>query len=297
MLQDETRKNVYRLFRTGRGLGFTLVELLVVIGIIAVLVSILLPTLSSARRAATEMQCASNIKQLCTAMIMYANEHKGKFSLNIGAGKDAHWWYDADRIGRYLPRSKQNTTTSIYGGVFQCPADEFGVRSYAMNVYASAKLDDGVTLTLTAGAVPQGGKLFDSGTKGASELILFSEKWSEYSGGGGLNADNIMGATKIPGKGSAPGRRFVGDLAISHGASSGRLKGQFTPTEFDPTRHRRRGQGRTYQDYDGRVNIGFVDGHVQIFQLKELGDRATGRSTFKAMWSPADKAMQAVYAP
>jgi prepilin-type processing-associated H-X9-DG protein/prepilin-type N-terminal cleavage/methylation domain-containing protein len=289
-----------RFPRKDRGLGFTLVELLVVIGIIAVLMSILLPVLGNARRSAKDMQCASNIKQLCTAMIMYANEHKGKFSVNIGAGTLAHWWYDADRIGRYLPKSKQNTTSSIYGGVFQCPADELGVRSYAMNAYASSKLDDQTTYKAAlTGNPPPGGRLFGTSAKGSSELILFTEKWSEYSGGGGLNADNLIGISTqaIPGRGTLPGRRFVGDMMISHGASSGRLSGQFTPTEFDPTRHRQRGQGRTYQDFNGRVNIGFADGHVQIFEMKDLADRATGRSRFKAMWSPADKAIEAKYLP
>ncbi len=56
--------------------GFTLVELLVVIGIVALLISILLPALSRARRAATSVQCLSNLKQLYTATLFYANEWK-----------------------------------------------------------------------------------------------------------------------------------------------------------------------------------------------------------------------------
>src|SRR4051812_28436978 len=58
--------------------GFTLVELLVVIGIIAVLVGMLLPALNRARESARASQCASNMRQLSQAMLMYANAHKGK---------------------------------------------------------------------------------------------------------------------------------------------------------------------------------------------------------------------------
>src|SRR5690242_21922832 len=57
--------------------GFTLVELLVVIGIIALLIGILMPALSKARESARQVQCLSNIRQLSTAVISFTAEHKG----------------------------------------------------------------------------------------------------------------------------------------------------------------------------------------------------------------------------
>lgn len=87
-----------RLARDRR--AFTLVELLVVIGIIALLIGILLPSLSRAREQANSAACLSNLRQLGMAMVQYTNENKGYFprSAANGTGADDWIYWQAGRV-------------------------------------------------------------------------------------------------------------------------------------------------------------------------------------------------------
>lgn len=72
--------------------GFTLVELLVVIGIIALLISILLPALNAAKERANRVKCASNLRQIGQGLLLYANDNKGQYPrvrYQIGAAPNA----------------------------------------------------------------------------------------------------------------------------------------------------------------------------------------------------------------
>ena len=141
--------------------AFTLVELLVVIGIIAVLISVLLPVLSSARKAADKTKCLAALRQFAAAYKMYANDNNGWYA-PIGLG---------DNPG--LPREKRWPVYVFKPAVWNpptmlCPADDHPQEehSYILNDHVlQRKIRVGKT-----------------GERGLSpsDIVLMGEKKSDY---------------------------------------------------------------------------------------------------------------------
>jgi len=186
----------------GARAGFTLVELLVVIGIIAVLIAILLPALGRAREQSNRTACLANLRSLGQAMYLYAHSHHDRLP---NANLTTTW--DGTIGGMALCELAANYATP---GVFHCPSDRdpapteitttdyFAANSAHISyefysIWWSGK--DGPILTRMGGKAPlawdlDGGEakaspLQNHGTKGGNILFAdghgdwhFQKEWS-----------------------------------------------------------------------------------------------------------------------
>ena len=111
-----------------KGNGFTLIELLVVIAIIAILAAILFPVFARARENARKANCLSNLKQLATAALAYAQDYDEIWSSATRRGVLAaatptprgEYWESASNPGMLAPTSRTPRSSSAHPGRLRC---------------------------------------------------------------------------------------------------------------------------------------------------------------------------------
>jgi prepilin-type N-terminal cleavage/methylation domain-containing protein/prepilin-type processing-associated H-X9-DG protein len=117
---------------TARRGGFTLVELLVVIGIIALLMSILLPTLGRVRDRANMVKCMSNLRELTRGWLLYAQNNRDW--VPVAMTGNTGWVRDGATDQAIIDGSMYPFVNSV--PLYKCPADVLDRnRSYSANDY------------------------------------------------------------------------------------------------------------------------------------------------------------------
>ena len=227
--------------------GFTLVELLVVIGIIALLISILLPALNKARKASLDLKCLSNLRQLSLGVNMYVNANRGVFPMHA-MSLHSNW----DRaIAPYIGFKSSDVDGSvsiptIRSRLLECPRDDRPdtpvgrfPRSYTANMIrdkGTSRPLDGVVLgsnnwdaTTNTPKVPL---VKITNVKRSAECCLlferqdvFTQNW-QWTLNGGANV-GFLGYADIP-------KFSNGDIAY-HGKKMSILWVDGHATQEDPT--------------------------------------------------------------
>jgi prepilin-type processing-associated H-X9-DG protein len=290
--------------------AFTVVELLVVIGIIAVLIGILLPVLSRARENANRIKCASNLRQIANAFFMYTNDNKGWFPCVavFGAGLGypsltAPTGFDPDYVGwpedwivwrNKQPGDRLQGSIVKYLGnnpkpaIMQCPSDDPTWRSinntglggyypysYAMNSYLSYGTVYNPNVAAPMNSYPPSTGINNLRFKQdyawkITQVKNSAEKIIVYEEDDHALRDG-RGQMQQPAVGANP-NNVIGMLAIRHDSK------RELPDDPPPA-----GSGKTIEQYDQSIghhnydrkgNVAFVDGHGDYVPRTFAHDRA-----------------------
>lgn len=200
----------------GKDSGFTLVELLVVIGIIAILMAMMMPSIARAKAKANQISCLNNMRQLTLSAGLYASDHEDEFP------------------ARRIPTNAWPHKLKPYyvnWQIIACPSDRFGIagllandanpkRSYLINGfndYFKVNLSPGDYKAFQQWRLPHGMKV--AAIPRPSETILFGEK---RSGSPHVHMDTDQGQRG---------------------------------NDFEEIEHKRHGQGSNFSFIDGSVRL------------------------------------------
>ncbi|HMO26175.1 MAG TPA: prepilin-type N-terminal cleavage/methylation domain-containing protein [Tepidisphaeraceae bacterium] len=232
-----------------RSVGFTLVELLVVIGIIALLVSILLPTLGQARERARSIKCASNLRTLGLATQMYVNEKKGWLPYPTTTYGERSLWFTAidDYLGAVQGRNNAGTGVAsqrAYRDYKQCVVYE---------TFEGDRLEGGQNNTKEFARTIKMNSMLRRFNLSSRPSPIDPTRPTTY---GHAKITEVREPSRFVLYGDATSLDQIGPVP------SAWESGQFSFEVNDPT------QAGPALRHNGGANILFVDGHVEHVKLK-----------------------------
>ena len=215
--------------------AFTLVELLVVIGIIGVLVALLLPTLGKARESARTVKCMSNLRQLGLATTMYCGEAKGYLPYPTTTKGEQMLWYNV--LDPYLQAKANDARTGVAAG-----------RSY--REYKQCVVFESF----------DGGKF----TGNQDQLKEFSRTYKMNSM---LRHNNPYAQARVTEVPNQTNFVYIGDATSMD--QTGPIENQWENGQFSMEVNDRTQAGPALRHKDG-ANILFVDGHAETMYLPTI---------------------------
>lgn len=259
--------------------GFTLIELLVVVAIIALLISMLLPTLSAAREKARAAACQSNLRQISNALIQYAADYDYLPPSSYRTGKVINaFWQGLLVVGGYLV----DTTNEGVGGyykdprsVFSCPSlrwrldpqvYKWSFGGYSLPLYSDCRNPDGGIKTREWG-------FWTYNYEYPNEESFDKIEWVEHPTQRIMVLDGMVYSPTNPDWPGEGGASYV----------------IYVPYKGDPTWYG--WLGKYFADdpvlkvsaawrHNGGANCGFVDGHIEWFAWEFLREQTYADSLF-----------------
>jgi prepilin-type processing-associated H-X9-DG protein len=274
-----------------------LVELLVVIGIIALLISILLPTLASARRSANSVKCLASLKELGNAFAMYAQDNKGTYPAARHNPADPVTRRWTDMVAKYISKQGSSFTTQAdiaklrtNSVLWGCPewskSHEYDLNAILLNPASAEAVYNGYGMQYYPTYWEDGQKAIGLAQYSVTGTTVTSRGYIKQSVWGRKGADRLLLADSI------------WDIVATGAPDWDDTKVEFQP--FDQTafptnpyikvdcRHMKPGTTKKAAMASKPVNALFCDGHATSVSPREAWNAVhhPGRDSTKAIVTP-----------